>query len=289
MRHRLVTAAALALGLPMAARAQSWRTLDVSRQLRDTAELHVRVQYGAGKFELHPATDPVLYAMQLRYDEHNTTPLARYDASAGTLDIGVDDAGHGSRWIHRGSDEDSQAGMKLTLAPTVPLDLTLSLGATEAHVDLGGLTLRGLRVESGAADESVDFSAPNRTRLGNISIDVSAANFVARHLANANASSLHVKGGVGALDLDFGGTWTGDLDATVQVTLGKVTLHLPRDVGVQLDAQRFLASFDPDGLVKRDGAYYSENWNSAKYHLRVHVQTTFGGIEIDRSGASTQP
>lgn len=289
MRPHALTIPALLAFVPALAGAQTWRTLDVSRQLHDTSELHVHVQYGVGKFDLRGATAPVLYSMELRYDDDRTSPLHRFDATAGTLDIGVKDVGGGSRWVRHGSDDENKSVMRLALAPAVPLDLTLSLGATQARVDLGGLTLRGLHVESGAADETVDFSAPNRTRMGNITVDVGAANFVLSNLANANASSFHVHGGVGSLDLGFGGTWTGDMDAEVQVTLGKVTLRIPRNVGVRLDMQRFLASFDNDGLVKRDGSYYSDNWDTATYHLRIHVQTTFGEIAIDRFGDSSQP
>ncbi|HEX8725434.1 MAG TPA: LiaF domain-containing protein [Gemmatimonadaceae bacterium] len=289
MNYRSLALAALAGALPSIAGAQSWRTLDVSRQLRDTTELHVHVQYGAGRFDLRGANTPVLYSMELRYDENSATPLHRFDATAGTLDIGLKDAADGSHWIHHQSDDGNNAAMRLMLAPTVPMDLTLSLGATEARVDLGGLTLRGLHIESGAADETVDFSSPNRARLGAITVDVGAASFAATNLANANASTVNVHGGVGALTLGFGGTWTGDMDANVQVTLGKVTLRIPDDVGVQLDMQRFLTSFDNDGLVKRDGSYYSDNWDSARYHLRVHVQTTFGGIAIERISSAAQP
>ncbi len=286
MTRRLLLIAAAMLA-PAAAPAQVWRTLDVSRQLRDTAELHVNVQYGAGRFELRAASDPVLYSMQLRYDENGATPLHAYDASAGTLQIGLKNAKSG--WSYHESDSDDNAAMRLALAASVPIDLSLALGATDARIDLGGLTLRGLNVASGAADETIDFSSPNRARIANISIDVGAASFTVTNLANANASSLHVTGGVGAVDLGFGGTWTGDLEANVQVSLGKVTLHVPRDVGVQLEMQRFITSFDNDGLVKRDGYYYTDNWDSAKYHLRIHVQTALGGIAIDRFGGTGQP
>ncbi len=285
MRRLLLTAAAVAV--PAAAGAQTWRTLDVSRQLRDSSELHVHVTYGAGNFQLRAATTPMLYAMTLRYDEQHSTPVHRYDAAAGTLDIGLKNVT--DTWRHHGSDNGNKASMQLQLAPSVPLDLTLTLGATDARIDLGGLAVRSLVVQSGAADERVDFSRPNRVRLGRMAVDVGAAAFDATNLANANASSLQVNGGVGAVDLGFGGTWTGDMEADIHVTLGKVTLHVPQDVGVQLKMQRFLTSFDNDGLVKRDGSYYTDNWDSAKYHLRVRVQTSLGGIAIDRFAGATQP
>ena len=101
-------------------------------------------------------------------------------------------------------------------------------------------------------------------------------------MGNANAESVHVQGGVGSVDLDFGGQWSRDMTVDVDLTLGKLTLHVPRDVGVRLEVQKFLASFDQQGLQKRDDAYFSENWDRAKYHLRLRAQTTFGGIELER-------
>ncbi len=285
MRRALLAAAALAALAPAAARAQhAWRTLEVSRQLRDTAELRVHVQYGAGRFDLRAATDPVLYAMWLRYNEDNTTPLHEFDPEARTLRIGVANAATG--WRGRHSDNDDKAGMRLALAPNVPLDLSLDLGATEATADFGGLSVRSLRVKSGAADETMDFSTPNGARLGTMAIDVGAASFTLRNIANAHASSLTLNGGVGAVYLDFGGTWTGDMDADVKVALGKVALTIPREVGVRLALDRFLTSFDNDGLEKRDGYYYSDNWSTAKHHLRIRVETTLGTVSIDRSGGA---
>ncbi len=284
MKHPVLIAAAVLAAGPSLAHGQTWRTLDVSRQLHDSSELHVNVQYGAGRFELRAATDPVLYAMRLRYNEDKTTPLHEFDPEARTLRIGVDNATTG--WSGRHSDNDDKAGMRLALAPNVPLDLSLDLGATEANVDFGGLSVRSLRVQSGAADETMDFSTPNGARLGTMAIDVGAASFTLRHIANANASSLTLNGGVGAVYLDFGGTWTGDMDAYVKVALGKVALTIPREVGVRLALDRFLTSFDNDGLEKRDGYYYSDNWDTAKHHLRIHVETTLGTVSIDRSGGT---
>ncbi len=278
--HRALLAAAVA-ALPSAAGAQAWRTMDVSRQLRDSTPMRVHVQYGAGRLDLRAATTPVLYAMQLRYDEDASRPLHTYDAVGHELIIGLDT--HHGVWHGSGKDE---AEMHLALAPAVPLDLDLALGAAQATVDLGGLNVRGLRLDAGAADETVDFSRPNPGHIASIEMNVGAASFKARNIANANASGVRVKGGVGAVDLDFGGTWSGDMDGTVDVALGSVALRVPRDVGLRLDVQRFAASFDADSLVKRDGAYYSDNWDSARYHLRLNIKTTFGGITLDRFGST---
>jgi len=119
--------------------------------------------------------------------------------------------------------------------------------------------------------------------MHSIDVDVGAASFEARNLANANTSSIRVHGGVGSVELDFGGQWSQDVAANVDLSLGKLTLHVPRDVGVRVEIEKFFAAFDQQGLQKRGDAYYTDNWDQAKYHLRLRAETTFGGIEFDRA------
>ena len=272
---------AVALGAAwQSASSQSWRTVESARQLRDSAAHHVRVRYGAGRIDVAAATSPVLYSMTLRYDESTSTPLHAYDPASRVLTVGIE--GQSDRFS-RNMGEKSRGEMRLSLSRGVPMDLSLELGATKATLDLGGLNLTGLRLASGASETVVDFSSPNQGRMASLDVDVGAASFEARNLANANAASVRVHGGVGGVELDFGGQWLQDMAVDVDLALGKLTLHVPHDVGVRVEVEKFLASFDEQGLVKRADAYYSDNWDRAKYHLRLRAQTTFGGIELDRA------
>ena len=278
-QRRLVLA--LALLIPWrTSSSQSWRTVESSRQLSDSAAHHVRVQYGAGRVEVGATNAPLLYSMTLRYDESSATPIHVYDQAGHSLTLGVDAQ---SQRFSKNMDEKAKGEMRLSLNRNVPLDLDLELGATKATLDLGGLNLSGLRLDSGASETLLDFSTPNRGRMRSIDVDVGAASFEARNLANANTSSIRVRSGVGSVELDFGGQWSQDVTADVDLSLGKLTLHVPRDVGVRVEVEKFLASFDQQGLRKRGDAYYSDNWDQAKYHLRLHAETTFGGIELDRA------
>ncbi|HZI43098.1 MAG TPA: hypothetical protein VFD67_15370 [Gemmatimonadaceae bacterium] len=265
-----------------AARAQSWRTVESARQLRDSAEHRVRVQYGAGRLDVGATNAPLLYSMSLRYDEGTTTPIHRYDAGARTLTLGAEGE-QPSRFSRDMGSDKSKGEMRLSLSRTVPIDLELQLGATKSQLDLGGLSILGLRLQSGASETLLDFSTPNQTSMRNLDIDVGAASFEARNLGNSKAAAVHVNGGVGSVELDFGGEWSGDMTVHADLAFGKLTLHVPRDIGVRVEVQKFLASFDQQGLQKRGEAYYSDNWDRAKYHLRLRAQTTFGGIELDRA------
>jgi len=279
MRRALVLAAAFGVAW-QAAPAQSWRTVESARQLRDSGEHRVRVRYGAGRIDIGATNSPVLYAMTLRYDESTSTPLHSYDSTARLLTVGVE--GQSDRFS-RNLGEKSKGEMRLSLSRSVPVELSLALGATKATLDLGGLDITALELESGASETVVDFSTPNQGRMRTLAVDVGAASFEARNLANANVAKVRVHGGVGGVELDFGGQWQQDMDVNVDLALGKLTLHVPRDVGVRVEVEKFLASFDEQGLVKRGDAYYSDNWDRAKYHLRLRAQTTFGGIELDRA------
>ena len=256
-----------------------WRTLEVSRQLRDSLPKRVRVQYDAGTLAVRGTNDPLLYAMHLRYDEARAEPLHRFDAAEQQAVLGLRSLDRTLR-VSSGEDRGGPGELTLALPRVVPLDVELELGGTKSTLELGDLSLRSLRLESGATDARLSFSAPNRVAMREMQVDVGAANFLALHLANANADQIRVRGGVGVVDLDFRGTWTRDLEVTTRLAVGKLILRIPPDVGVRLDVQRLAAGFDHEGFVKRDDAWYSDNWDRARYKLRVRAETVFGKIDV---------
>lgn len=257
-----------------------WRAVDVSRQLRDTLPQRIRVQYGAGRVDVRGSAEPLLYAMHLRYDERRAIPIHRYDAELRSAVLGLESRGRG---IHVSSgDRDESGELRLALPSAVPLDLELELGGTQSTLELGGLALRSLRLACGATDASLLFSTPNRARMRELEISVGAADFFALHLANANADEIRIQGGVGVVDLEFGGIWTRDLSVSSRVAIGKLILRVPSDVGVRLELQRVAAGFDHEGLAKRADGWYSDNWDTAPHKLRVRAQTVFGKIDVQR-------
>lgn len=283
-RARLTVALALAslVHVP-AAQAQDsalWRSVDIARQLRDSSPQRIRVQYAAGRVDVRGSSDPLLYALHLRYDERTAQPVHRYDAEQHTAVLGLesrDDVGRGLRGGRGAAGE-----LRLALPRTVPLDLDLAFGGTEAALELGGLTLQSVRLECGATDAVMSFTTPNRGRMRELEVNVGAAAFRGVTLANASADQIRVHGGVGSVDLDLGGTWSRDLSVEAHLALGSLTLRVPPDVGVRLEVQRVAATLERAGLTKRGDAWYSDNWESARYKLRVRAETFFGKIDLQR-------
>ena len=269
----LALAGLLAAAAP--ARAQELRTVDIARQLDDTLPLQVFVDYAAGKVVVHGTTDPLLYQLQLVYDPRRSEPMYRFDEASRLLRLGVQKrSGSG--------DGSSEGQLRLDLSTVVPMDLRLDVGAAGADLDLGGLRLQRLAVQNGASDAVVHFDTPNRAPMQLMELEVGAATLRARGLANARARELRVNVGVGTADLDFGGEWTTDLDVQLEVALGKATLRVPEDVGIRIDLSRFLASFDRSDFVKRDGAWYSTNWDTATHRMRVRTRAVLGELQVER-------
>lgn len=277
--------AALLLACAGALQAQTWRTVTSSRQLRGEDALAVELSYAAGRLHVAPGTPATLYRMELRYDEESFAPVREFDAAAGTLRLGVRSLGRErgmrvSLGDRRRGEEPST--LDVTLTPAIPLDLTVRLGAAEAEVELGGLSIRSLSYRTGASQSRLSFGAPNPLACESMRLEAGAASFHVTGLANANCRRLEVNGGMGEVVLDFTGSWQGPLDASVRLSIGELTVRVPRDVGIAIRLSRFLASFEEAGFVKRGGVFYSSNFDRARHRLQLDVNAAIGGINVVR-------
>ncbi|HUG42116.1 MAG TPA: hypothetical protein VMM12_16730 [Longimicrobiales bacterium] len=272
-RALIVAAALMTLGAG-AAEAQDWRTVTSFRQRSAEDRLAVHVRYGAGRLVVGPsAAGSELYRVGLRYDSELFEPITEY--SGGRLEVGVEGTGRSIRL------KNHHAGkLDLRLSPDVPLDLALAFGAVEADIDLSGLRIRSLKVETGASETDLRFSTPNAEPCARMEVSVGAASFAARGLGNANCAAIRLEGGVGDMTLDFSGEWRQSMEARIEMALGSVTLVVPPAVGVRVHKETFLAGFDGARFEKRDGVLYSENWETARHRLSVDVSGAFGSINV---------
>ena len=283
-----MTARALAIGTAAvclaatAAPAQTYRTLTESRRLGGEQELRVNVGFGVGHFELSPMNGNDLYRVGLVYDAERFEPEVRYRESRNALYAGVDGRGRGGM-NHKGGTEQR---LDLALSNRVPIHLRLEFGAVEADLELGGLSLTGVHIQTGASETELRFSEPNRTVCETLRIEVGAAEFLAEGLGNAHCRRVRVAGGVGSITLDFTGQWAREIDTQVSVEmgLGGLTLRLPEDVGVHMDLDRFLVSVDRDGFDKRGSMYFSRNYESATTRLELEIDAALGNIDIEWVG-----
>jgi hypothetical protein len=276
MRRIMVALIALSPGLPLLAgnaAAQDWQTLSQSRRYNHEKALKVDVGYAAGTLNIEAGSAALLYRAGLRYDaDVFDDPEMSYENGALTIDLSDGHVkGH-----------DLEAGrLNLALGTSVPLDIDLQFGAAEATIDLGGLMVQNASIQTGASRTMLRVSKPNRVPCRKLNLEVGAARLEAVGLGNLNLEQLEVSGGVGEITLDFSGSVKRNIDATVEMGLGSLTLRVPRGTGLKVTKDGLLASFDSQGMVKRGDSYYSENWGSAQSHVTVGIDAAFGSINVE--------
>jgi hypothetical protein len=90
-----------------------------------------------------------------------------------------------------------------------------------------------------------------------------------------------VEGGVGKLTLDFGGTWTTTQKAELTLSMGELRLRLPKRTPVRITMDKFLSSFDPQGLARRGGAWVTRDFDPADPHLDIDLTSSVGAVRVE--------
>lgn len=289
MRSRITVLVLLALALTSGfvepGLAQSWKTVAKSRQLRGQDFLDVKIHYAVGRFELSRGPDRLLYRLNSTYDEDAFHLTSSYLETKGRGSFRIDIEGHDEVDLGDIDDYDFEAGiLRVDLTGSTPLALSMKFGAAEARLDLGGLRLQELTLETGASDTHVRFSERNPEYAEHCTFKAGAAQFKVDDLGNSRCRRISVSGGVGTLSLDFSGDWDHNATADINVGLGTIDISLPAELGVRVERSTFLMSFDAPGFEKQDGGVWlSHNWDTAEHHLTLSVSGALGGIKIARS------
>ncbi len=205
--------------------------------------------------------------MDASYDEDRYLPTSDFNAARGVVSLGLRPAGEGGLRVV--SKRQLRQDANIAFSPAVDLDLDITLGAVDADLELGGLSLSELTMQAGASQAVIRFSQPNRSRCRTAEITAGAAEVTVLGLGNSRCDRIDFEGGMGKITLDFDGAWTSSSQARVKMAMGELTLRLPRRVGVRLTLDQFLASFEPAGLVRAGDHFQSAGYESADRQLDI--------------------
>ncbi len=279
IRGVLVAGVLAAAGLagPANLDAQRWKTLTAARQVTNEENLRVKVQYGAGVLTVRRGDDGELYNALFHFDENWAIPRTEY--AGGRLEVGLSASETGNSDF---SDWPDEASLELELAPGVPMDLDLDFGAGRAELDLTGLAVRKLVVNTGASESVIRVGEVNRERMESARINVGAADLRVLGVGNMNAERVTVKSGLGSVVLRLDGEWPDDGYLVVEMGLGALELQVPRSLGVRLRRPgSLLASIETDGLEKRGKVYQSVNWESAERKIEIEITAVLGSVDLE--------
>jgi hypothetical protein len=266
------------------AHAQELRSFSTFRQMHGDTRLTAQLEYAAGILRVGAGPAGELYRMELAYDAARYVPVSDFDNREGSVVLGLNAAGEGG--VRVVSRDQLRQVAAVTLSPEVDLTLSLRLGAAEAEVDLGGMRVRNFAARTGASRTLIRFSRPNPARCQVAAITAGAAEVTVMGLGNSRCDEIQFEGGVGRVTLDFSGAWSSSSQAKIRMAMGGLTLRLPRQVGVRLQMDKFLSSFDPVGLVGKGDFYESPGYSRAERHLNIDLTTAVGGVTLEWEGSS---
>ena len=165
------------------------------------------------------------------------------------------------------------------------MNLGVELGGAEAKLELGGLKIRKLHLESGLAGSKVSFSTPNQVPMERMSIELGLGGVQFEKLGNANVAEINIDGGMGAVSLDFGDVVGQDVKITSNFAFGELRVAVPANVGVLVEGELKAGKFERHIAFKQMGnAWYSMNWQDASQHITIVAHTTVGSLKIVPTG-----
>lgn len=173
-------------------------------------------------------------------------------------------------------------------------DFTYNMEAWKPEVlyntsgDHGTLSIRqppGRGNYRGRRHNAWDIRLNNAVHLTmNVNLGAGKANL---SLAGLNLSHFNLNVGAGEADIDLDGAWQHDLSASIHGGVGKLTLHLPADVGVVARVQGGLGAIHADGFTKNDGAYTNSAYGKSKVKLQIDIQGGMGEVDLMIGGGGT--
>lgn len=168
---------------------------------------------------------------------------------------------------------DTQNDWDLALGPGQPMNLTVNTGASKGVWELGGLSLRKLSWNQGAADATLNFSESNPEAMADFDFETGAARFTARGLGNANFTSGTGNFGAGEITLVFDGELSHDVNLHLEGGASSLTVYSGGNP-VRVTVSGALNSTRANDWTKTGNEYTSPEWSTAagsKINIRVQI------------------
>ncbi len=191
---------------------------------RDSSELvRVNLNMGAGTLRVSGGTGKLASA-DFDYNIPSWKPEMRYSSAAGRGSLTIRQPEHGSSSIGNTKYE-----WDVRLNQEVPLEMEVHVGAGEARLDLGSLTLRDLDVQMGAGELNLDLrGTPKQSYEVRIQGGVGEATI---RLPSTVGVEAQAQGGIGQVEAS-GLHKEGNRYFNDALANAKVTIHLNVQGGV---------------------------------------------------------
>ena len=235
-------------------------------EIESTEPVDLMIEFGAGELNIQPGAENALVTGTVSYNIVDFKPDVLVEGnqvhlSTGNLEI------KGIPIINTG---DFKNEWDLQLGNS-PMNLSVSAGAYNGNIELGGLSLLSVRFTDGAAEVDVQFSELNQVEMDTLRYETGASSVELRGLANTNAASVIFKGGAGDYRLDFSGDLQRDMDVTVDSGMSNVEIIVPRGVTARVLYDGGLSNVDLSGDWEKTGNDYYQEGTGPRLTINVNI------------------
>ncbi len=91
---------------------------------------------------------------------------------------------------------------------------------------------------------------------------------------------LVINGGASSIDVKLGSR-AKIVNVDISTGVSEIDIKLPEGVGARIEFDTVLSSKDLDDFEKRDGVYYSKNYDTAKKKIVIKIDAGISDIDID--------
>lgn len=142
--------------------------------------------------------------------------------------------------------------MELRADPAVPTKMVMNLGYGSAWLDLSGMDVRGLDVQSGNADVFITYKTPNTHPMTMLNLKGGMGKFVVRNIEMARAENVILENGMGNTKIIVGETAYNKTNIALQVGTGACTLlvHEKYPVKIILNSSMLSKVELPENLIE---------------------------------------
>ena len=236
--------------------------------------LRLNARVSSGRLTLDRCDAGVLYNLDLRWDAANMN--RRVDFTPG------DAASLVFRLQGDMPSEDKVHAIQ-SLAPDVPLELTVDTGAGETHMDLTGLTVARVNIIHGVGSLKLTVDEPQEAVCRSLEIACGVGEMELRDLGNLMPETIDIKGGLGRAWLGFDGSRPGRTQAHLVVGIGNLDIELPAEFGVRVLTSGGAADslcLPLEHLERRAGAYVNPAYREARQIVELSMKPGLGNATL---------
>ncbi len=243
---------------------------------KDEKELKVKIIGGVGSFYILPGTNDKIAIIDGYFDKETGRKLV-------DVNYFVEDGiGYLEFEMRKASSKDvsKEDRWYIKLCTDIPTTLEVELGATKADIELGGLSLKNLKISTGVSKTNLKFTKPNQIIMRRLEIEAGVAKFDGESLGNARFRNLNFSGGIGDFKIDLSGELLDAANVNISMGFGNLDLLLPDDVGAVIKYYGFLSSRKFENFFKMGNEFISSNIDEVQKKINIYIDSGLGNIRV---------